>query len=420
MKKILIVNFGPAKNNGSKALILSQVEALASAGYPKNNISISAFSKEDVKLDEKEISVLDNPGGNYVKSIRKISLLLRSKAFYFLSKLGIKNPEFILNEEGKKINSYDIVMNTGGDAITGDYGIGGLICVLSNLYIPYFLNKEIVFFGETLGPFKNRLGRLLSMWIIRRSKAIYAREGRTLEILKKLGLPKKIETYQICDPAFLLTPKDQKTAEQLLKKESIPLKKNGFIGISFSYIIHRYLSDNIPDSKKKEHFLNNATEFVDWLVESEGKNVLLIAHVTCKDDNDQITHREILERAKHKDKIFMTKKEYGAREVKAIIGLSEIFIGCRMHSLIAATSQYVPTLPIAYSHKTKGIIGDFLGLQDYIMDTKNDLTFKQYKKLYLKVKQDKKIIREKLKKKVPIAQKLVLDGARKLLEITNN
>lgn len=416
VSKILIVNFGSTRNNGSHALVLSQIEALNRAGLSTKLIKIGAFDKSGLK----QSCVVDNPGGNRIKSWRKISLTLSSILYFLIRKIGLKDPIFVLNKEARRLKKYDLVINTGGDIITGDYGTSGLVSVLSNLYIPHFLGIPIVFFGETLGPFKNKLEKVLSMWIIRRSKAIFAREGRTLEILKKLGLPKKIETYQICDPAFLLTPKDQKTAEQLLKKESIPLKKNGFVGISFSYIIHRYLSDNIPDSKKKEHFLKNATEFVDWLVESEGKNVLLIAHVTCKGDNDQITHREILERAKHKDKIFMTKKEYGAREVKAIIGLSEIFIGCRMHSLIAATSQYVPTLPIAYSHKTKGIIGDFLGLQDYIMDTKNDLTFKQYKKLYLKVKQDKKIIREKLKKKVPIAQKLVLDGARKLLEITNN
>ena len=47
----------------------------------------------------------------------------------------------------------------------------------------------------------------------------------------------------------------------------------------------------------------------------------------------------------------------GAGELKYIIGQCDFFIGARMHSGIAAASQFVPTVVLAYSPKARGVFG---------------------------------------------------------------
>ena len=58
---------------------------------------------------------------------------------------------------------------------------------------------------------------------------------------------------------------------------------------------------------------------------------------------------------------------YDQSEIKALIGICNIFYGSRLHSCIAALSQSIPTVGISYSTKFKGVY-ESLQIQDYIID----------------------------------------------------
>ena len=62
--------------------------------------------------------------------------------------------------------------------------------------------------------------------------------------------------------------------------------------------------------------------------------------------------------------------DYGAPELKSVIGLCDMFIGGKMHANIAATSMGVPTVAIQYkrySQKFNGIMR-LLGQEKYVCD----------------------------------------------------
>ncbi|NWF55910.1 MAG: polysaccharide pyruvyl transferase family protein, partial [Syntrophaceae bacterium] len=67
------------------------------------------------------------------------------------------------------------------------------------------------------------------------------------------------------------------------------------------------------------------------------------------------------------DRIFLTRGRYNQNEIKYIIGLCGFFIGSRMHACIAALSQYIPTVSIAYSKKFKGVM-ETIGVDEYVAD----------------------------------------------------
>ena len=111
---------------------------------------------------------------------------------------------------------------------------------------------------------------------------------------------------------------------------------------------------------------------VDYLIDTLNATIVFIPHVTERWGNDDRTVADdICKIVIHKQKIVSIKNEYTAEEIKGIIGQCDLFIGARMHATIASTSMCVPTVAIAYSHKTHGIIGEMLGYNNYVLDVRN-------------------------------------------------
>ena len=60
---------------------------------------------------------------------------------------------------------------------------------------------------------------------------------------------------------------------------------------------------------------------------------------------------------------------YDQSELKGIISLCDFFIGSRMHSCIAALSQGIPTVGIAYSKKFIGVF-ESAGVGEFVIDAR--------------------------------------------------
>jgi polysaccharide pyruvyl transferase WcaK-like protein len=60
-------------------------------------------------------------------------------------------------------------------------------------------------------------------------------------------------------------------------------------------------------------------------------------------------------------------REYDQHEIKGVIGLCDFFIGSRMHACIAALSQGIPTVGVAYSRKFEGVF-ETVGASDWVID----------------------------------------------------
>jgi polysaccharide pyruvyl transferase WcaK-like protein len=104
--------------------------------------------------------------------------------------------------------------------------------------------------------------------------------------------------------------------------------------------------------------------------------VLLIPHVFpsvgYEVESDPNACLKVYERMiqKYPDRIFLTKGRYNHNEIKYIIGLCDFFIGSRMHACIAAISQNIPTVGLAYSKKFEGVF-ESVGLGDCLADMRN-------------------------------------------------
>ncbi len=74
--------------------------------------------------------------------------------------------------------------------------------------------------------------------------------------------------------------------------------------------------------------------------------------------------------AEFRDRIYLISKKYNQHEIKGVIGTCDFFVGSRMHACIAALSQGIPTIGVAYSKKFRGVF-ESMNAGDWVIDARS-------------------------------------------------
>ncbi|MCK4251004.1 polysaccharide pyruvyl transferase family protein [candidate division WOR-3 bacterium] len=352
-------------------------------------------------------------------SFSTLFLLFRCTLWVMLRKFGLNvNRSFC----GKKLREYynaDIVLNTGGDVLTEEYGFPFAHFV--NLLFAILLDKPVVICAESLGPYKKRWNKFIAKFVFNRTKLITLREERSLKHLQEIGVNKP-PIYTTADVAFVLEPASDERIKEILAKEGIK-EYAPLIGISVSKIISNYGFPELKSRKDKyNEYVKLMLKVIDYLVDTLNATIVFVPHVIGPGDiDDRIVADDICKLIKNKDKTISIKEEYTPQELKGIIGQCDLFIGARMHATIAATSMLVPTVGIAYSHKMHGVIGKMLGQEKYVLDIKE----LSYESLISKINDawgNREKIKKELEMKIPmVKEKAMLNGklVKELLDSLN-
>jgi polysaccharide pyruvyl transferase WcaK-like protein len=271
----------------------------------------------------------------------------------------------------RRLREANLVGNiSGGDSFSGIYGLKRFVLVALPCLIAILLGKELVQFPQTYGPYNQAIARRIARYVLKRSALIYARDMKSIEVVRALlGKDSIHKDIRFCpDVAFALDP---------IKPEGVviepPLDAQQsvrVVGLNVSGLLYigGYTRDNM--FHLKSNYKECIHALVERLVESTDCHVLLVPHVFgCDEESDEKVCREIWESMAKQGsgRVHLVKGEYGPSEIKAIIGLCDFFIGSRMHSCIAALSQLVPCVGLAYSQKFQGVFGS-VGVEDLVID----------------------------------------------------
>ena len=369
--KIIIVNHGTRMNKGTAALLNSRIKAL------KEFIPDAEFTVFTYCLDyEPETKYMPDIDIKFYESIGWIGLSPRAMLKtaisifkLFLRQIGLDTKP----KENSGIQDYfdaDIIISTGGDKLTEDYG--SPFSDFVNLLFGVLLGKPVVLYAESIGPFNKKWNKMIGKFIFSKMSLITLREEISRKHLKELAV-NKAPIYVTADSAFLLKPAPNKVIKEIMLKEGIDKNNRPLIGISVSKIIARYGFLDLKNNEEKYNgYIDLMSKVIDYLVENLNATVIFVPHVIGHWGNDDRTVADdVINSVKYKHKCISIKEEYTTEELKGIIGECDLFIGARMHATIASTSIFVPTIAIAYSHKTHGIIGKMLGQEKYVLDIKN-------------------------------------------------
>jgi polysaccharide pyruvyl transferase WcaK-like protein len=301
---------------------------------------------------------------------------------------------------------------SGGDSFSDIYGLERFFYVALPQILVLLLRKKLILLPQTLGPFDRQITRLFARYILNRAKLIYSRDFLGLsEIKTLLHSPGDTQKYRFCyDVGFVLDP---------LKPEKMELQdffaqrkgESVIVGFNISGLLYMggYKRNNM--FKLNIDYHEFVYEIIEFLLSKENTLVLLLPHVfgnSQQSENDSTVCLRVYADLKHKfrDRLFVLEGEYNQNEIKNIIGQCDFFIGSRMHACIAALSQNIPAVAIAYSKKFFGVIQS-IGMESLVADPKIMSKEKVIQTIDNAYKQ-RTIIRESLSIKIPQVQKAVL------------
>jgi polysaccharide pyruvyl transferase WcaK-like protein len=244
--------------------------------------------------------------------------------------------------------------------------------------LPLMLQKDLVMFPQTYGPFKRATSRSMARWVLRRAKRIYSRDQAGLDYVRNLvGRPDVWNTVEFApDVAFLLESRRPSGLDA--DPEVIRNGASAVVGLNVSGLIYYggYRGGNEFGLRVPYKELVDA--IVERLLRKAGVRILLVPHVipvgVYKGDieNDRAACLDVHRRlsVRYPGRLFVAEGTYDQGEIKYVIGLCDFFIGTRMHSCIAALSQCIPAVGVAYSKKFEGVF-ETIGAGDLVADMRS-------------------------------------------------
>jgi colanic acid/amylovoran biosynthesis protein len=252
---------------------------------------------------------------------------------------------------------------SGGD-ILADYGEAAVKHYFFPIAVAKALRKPVYVFAQSISPYKKKKMLNFAKHYLDKVDLITVREKLSYDYLRSIAIESAF--YLTADPAFLLRPSSQERLSEILEREGIQGNADLTIGISVSETVTKW-GDGDGDT-----FLRLMSLVSDTLVERYNARIIFVPHVTYPEshNNDLNTSANILTLIKKKESVHILKDDYSCRDLKAVIGTCDIFIGARTHATIASSSQSIPTIALAYSIKAFGIMGDVLDREHCTCDIK--------------------------------------------------
>ncbi len=270
----------------------------------------------------------------------------------------------------KTIREAEVVGDVrGGDSFSDIYGMKRFLLGFLPIWTVLQIRKEIVLFPQTYGPYNRRLSKILARFIMKRASTIIARDKESQKLAQEMIGHSK-EVILSPDVAFVLEStlpariKLNPPASAELIKKAIGLNVNGLMYNG------GYNRQNMFGLKLEYSFF--LEELLTALLKEHPADLVLIPHTyapagNVESDNEACRRLRDVMPEELKKRIYMVAEEYDQHELKGIIGQCDFFIGSRMHSCIAALSQGIPCVGVAYSKKFVGVF-DSVAMVDWVID----------------------------------------------------
>ncbi len=246
------------------------------------------------------------------------------------------------------VRDSDLVIDiSGGDSFADIYGGRRMFQVLLQKYLVHLAGRPLVMAPQTVGPFKNRLWRVLSAGTIRRCAIVTTRDAKSTAFLRDMGV--RNEVIEASDVALRLP-------------YTVPgIRADGppRIGLNVSGLLMGggYTGKNMFGLKADYPVL--IREIIQrFLAHGDGCEMHLVGHVIPQQRGGvEDDYQACLDLATEFPGVITAPPFETPSEAKSYIAGLDFFMGARMHACIAAFSSGVPVVPMAYSRKFVGLFG---------------------------------------------------------------
>lgn len=299
----------------------------------------------------------------------------------------------------------------GGDSFSDIYGMTRLLYVSLPQILVVLLGRKLVLLPQTIGPFKRRSARAIAKYILDRAELIYSRDYQGLKDAESLlgahHNPDKIKFGY--DVGFIADP--TATSDLGFIELSAQGKKGTpLVGVNISGLLFMGGHNHRNMFGLGVEYDSFVYRLIDFLIEVKGAVVLLVPHVFGSDGEcDTPVCERVYESLspKYGNSIRLADGHYDFAQIKYIIGLCDLFIGARMHACIAAVSQNIPTVPVAYSDKFAGVM-QTVGLDRNVVDPRK-MSEEEMLTVIDRVFEQRALIRRQIEQTMPQVKEAALN-----------
>lgn len=356
---IAILGCTGLKNRGVDALVTSTLSGLSEI-FPEASMALFTWSPEydRGRLENDALDVVDYPylpkqstyfmppaglKQRLLYVARRILRMLQTTVAT-ISRGSFKPPAS--NRLASALKSYDLVLITGGDIYSSDYGSQFLGYCLSMIHTASNLNIPVALVGHTIGHFADVHSKTAWLGTYQRISFLTTRDKLTYDYLKEInGLP--ANTYIAADVAFNLSKANHYPR---------PVKNNSpLVALSISAGIAKWTG--LSSAEYTQAWLEIIKNIlINWKCE-----IILIPHVQEAYGDDRIIQTKLHRALAFDARVSIAAADLSASEYKAMISETDFLIAERMHAAIAGISCLVPTVIASYSLKAQGLANEAYG-----------------------------------------------------------
>lgn len=285
---------------------------------------------------------------------------------------------------GNKLERFansDVILDFNGDIFPSDvHNSSRLLNEVADILTIRQLGIPVIEFVSSPGPFNTWFTRFISKLVFNRISVFLNREPMSSELLKQIGIKRTPIVNAAC-PAFLLEPTSVERAKEILLQENVNVRARPLVGITLC----GYNLGSLRTWSKPKHFddLWLYVPMVKYLLDDLNANVFLLPHVyrtnpytyageliNGPDYDICLNLFKMVDGDKYKEKLKLIEGKYTPSEAKGVIGQCDMYISGRLHAGVAALSQAIPTVLLAYGHKHRGF-ASLLYQQKYVYEGKD-------------------------------------------------
>lgn len=264
---------------------------------------------------------------------------------------------------------------SGGDSFSDLYGRARFETVTAPKELALRRGRPLLLLPQTYGPFADSRLRERARRVVARCTQAWARDADSYDRLcELLGTDHDPARHRSgVDLAFGLPPMSPPDVLRVpFERELASLPPGPLAGINVSGLLL-----NEEGATDKYRLVLDYSLLVRRLAErllADGANLVLVPHVLggpgAVDSDEDVTrllHQELV--AQHPGRVLVAPRGLGPGGRKWLIAQLKWFSGARMHATIAALSSGVPTAPLAYSLKFRGVFAS-CGLENQVVDAR--------------------------------------------------
>lgn len=326
-------------NKGAAGMLVACTEALRRKLGEDSRFSVlSIYSRRDSAHMQKDVAIVPLSPPALILLFLPISFL-----YFLLSWSRLLRRPLLFYKPLHAIVKADVLLDLSGISFV-DGRTATLVYNVACILPAILVGTPVVKMSQALGPFNNRLNRMMASTLLPRMKMIFSRGSITSEFLKNLGLKNWLPAG---DLAFLLD-----------SGAALPKAEETVFGIIPSEVMRRYCG------KRNLDYVSILADTLKQLISDVRPcRIKIISHSNLGPEsesrnNDFHVCKALCEQLSS-DNADLIIEDLGPKELRRIIGNCDIVISSRFHGMISALCTTTPVIATAWSHKYVEVMRSF-------------------------------------------------------------